>query len=124
MLVNRRDYPGAAPYSLEERAMLFTAADEAMTDAAAACPKVVSIMKEGAIDVANLLIRFLSDNRVPLPRPQTNSGGIVLVGWSLGTAWLTALLAHAAPSPTDTVNLTDYVRRIVFFGTSSSLFPV
>ncbi|KAM5540106.1 hypothetical protein V8D89_006246 [Ganoderma adspersum] len=115
VLVNRRDYPGAAPYSLAERANLFIAADEAMTDAAAACPKVVSIMKEGAIDVANLLIRFISDNRVPLPRPQANLGGIVLVGWSLGTAWLTALLARGVPSPTDAVNLPEYVRRIVFF---------
>ncbi|PIL34405.1 hypothetical protein GSI_03180 [Ganoderma sinense ZZ0214-1] len=115
VLVNRRDYRGAAPYSLAERTHLFTTAAEALTDGTAACPKVVSIMKEEAIDVSRLLTHFISDNRVPLARPHANSGGIVLVGWSLGTAWMTALLAHGAPRHANAVDLTEYVRRIVFY---------
>ncbi|KAI1789098.1 hypothetical protein LXA43DRAFT_595792 [Ganoderma leucocontextum] len=115
VLVNRRDYPGATPYSPVERAHLFTAALEATTDVAAARPKVVTIMKEGAIDVFKLLARFIADNHVPPAQPQANSGGIVLVGWSLGTAWLTALLASVPPLSADAVDLTEYVRRIVFY---------
>ena len=47
-------------------------------------------------------------------------GGIVLVGWSLGTVSMTTLLAYAPSFQSDSdVQLSKWVRRVVLYGASS-----
>ena len=120
VLVNRRDYPGAVPYTSDERARLLAIGIESQVDAAAAQPKMKAFMEEGGRDLHSLLADLVANNDIPLARPEKNSGGIVLVGWSLGTSWMTAFLANVGSFPHDSVDLSNYVRRVVFYGTCPS----
>ena len=73
--------------------------------------------------LAELVVR----ERLPRAQRAEGRGGIVLVGWSLGTVWATAFLAHApaiaaAEAPAGGVagvELREYVRRVVAHGASS-----
>ena len=119
ILVNGPDYPGATPYNLEERVRLFSVLAEATTNGDAALPKMVAFLKEDARKLHRLLTSLVADSKIPRARPEHNSGGIVLVGWSLGVRWLTALLANVTSFPDDSVDLSSYVRRVVFYGAYS-----
>ncbi|TBU23391.1 hypothetical protein BD311DRAFT_703965 [Dichomitus squalens] len=115
VLVNRRDYPGAVPYTAEERAHLLTISIESQADPAAAQPKMVAFMKNGGHDLHDLLVSFVATNNIPLSRSENSTGGIVLAGWSLGTCWMTAFLASTESFRRDNVDLSKYVRRVVFY---------
>ena len=63
-----------------------------------------------------------------VPEVQGGKGGIIVMGWSLGTLWATAFLAQApgfAAADQErgkvTVDLSKYVRRVVAFGEYRSL---
>ena len=76
-------------------------------------------MQERAREVYDLLARFIQDNNIPLAQHEAKKGGIVLGGWSFGTAWMSSFLAYAPsfPSARDgSVDLSKYVRRVVFYG--------
>lgn len=74
-----------------------------------------------AVERAREIYGYLSDlvTREMLPRASSrNSGGIVLVGWSLGALWATGFLAHAPwISREARVDLSGYVRRVIAYGT-------
>ncbi|KAI0755699.1 hypothetical protein C8Q74DRAFT_1305136 [Fomes fomentarius] len=93
--VNRRDYPGATPYTDRDRALLQTAADA--TESSVALKALLTFMNERARELHDFLVE-----------------GIVIVGWSLGAAWMTALLANVGSFPVSDIKLSDYVRRVVF----------
>ncbi|TFK94529.1 alpha/beta-hydrolase [Polyporus arcularius HHB13444] len=111
VLVNRRDYPGATSYTPEERAVL----EDALTsDPATARGQLLAYARERAREVYTLLVQFVADNDIPPAQPEANEGGIVIVGWSFGTNWMTSLLANVASFPVNDVELAKYVRRVVF----------
>ncbi len=113
VLVNRRDYPGATSYTPEERAVL----EDALTsDPATARGQLLAYARERAREVYTLLVQFVADNDIPPAQPEANEGGIVIVGWSFGTNWMTSLLANVASFPVNDVELAKYVRRVVFHG--------
>ncbi|KAI0668283.1 hypothetical protein C8Q78DRAFT_1071552 [Trametes maxima] len=124
VLINRRDYPGARPYTEEERAQLHWPSDRAESAAGAdetevAAANVDAWMTARGREVHDLLCELVEKERIPVAagEPAKGTGGIVVAGWSFGTIWMTALLA-SIPSPTDnesTVDLSKYVRRVVFF---------
>ena len=116
VLVNRRDYPASAPYTIEERAVLANAAVEVKTDPLAARAKLRAFMAERAREVYDLLIAFVAQHKIPPARPEENKGGIVIGGWSFGTGWMTSLLANVASFPVHEVELAKYVRRVIFYG--------
>ncbi|KAI1789100.1 hypothetical protein LXA43DRAFT_1155822 [Ganoderma leucocontextum] len=118
VLVNRRDYPGATPFSSEERTILESAAKGATTsDASAAHAQLEAFMRERAREVYDTLASFVHGNNIPLSQREENKGGIVLAGWSFGTAWMTAFLAHAPSfsAPNSDIELGKYMRRVVFY---------
>ena len=118
VLVNRRDYPGATPFAPEHHALLQAATT---SETSAAHASLVGFMQERAREVYDLLARFIQDNNIPLAQHEAKKGGIVLGGWSFGTAWMSSFLAHAPsfPSARDgSVDLSKYVRRVVFYGKS------
>ena len=121
MLVNRRDYPGATPYALEERAQLLKAAMGAKTDPLASQDILQAFMAERAREIYDLLVWFVSEHNIPVARPEANAGGIVIGGWSFATAWMTSLLANVAQFPIGEVKLSDYVRRVILYGACSFL---
>ncbi|KAI0354370.1 hypothetical protein OH77DRAFT_1405139 [Trametes cingulata] len=118
ILVNRRDYPGTRPYSEEERALLPVLSPEGgaadAAEMAEAKEKLLTFMKGRAREVYDLLVELVTNEDLPPAQPEENKGGIVVAGWSFGSAWMTALLAHVASFGVNDVDLSAYVRRVVF----------
>ena len=71
--VNRRDYPGAKPYTDKERGQLQSVRDEIQTAPDAARAKLIDFMKERAREVHELLVRFVTENKVPRAQEETNT---------------------------------------------------
>ncbi|KAI0365121.1 alpha/beta-hydrolase [Pilatotrama ljubarskyi] len=115
VLVNRRDYPGSDPYTPEELATparLATTPDVSPETAAEA----EAFMRDRAREVFDFLTDFVRRERIP--RARENTGGIVVVGWSLGSLWITALLANVRLFPEGDVKLSEYVLGVVLYDTS------
>ncbi|OJT10817.1 hypothetical protein TRAPUB_12686 [Trametes pubescens] len=124
VLVNRRDYPGARPLTQEERALLPSLSTEEAADAteiSEATQKIDIFMKERAREVYDLLVELVNNADLPPFQRDRNTGGIIVAGWSFGTVWITALLAHAASCNTNNADLSAYMRRVVFFDPSYHL---
>ncbi|TBU49451.1 hypothetical protein BD309DRAFT_851425 [Dichomitus squalens] len=115
VLVNRQDYPGAKPFTLEERAELLKAAIELKTNPLSARDRLDALMKGQAREVYNLLIHLVAYYDIPPARPEANTGGIIIGGWSFGATWMAALLANVASFPVHGIELGRYVRRVIFF---------
>ena len=116
ILVNRRDYPGAAPHVNEERAVLDAAAAEVATDTAAARDKLLRYMEYNGRDVYDLLVGFVAENDIPKASTEANWGGIVVGGWSFASGWMISLLAFADSFPVGSVDLGAYLRRVILYG--------
>ena len=116
VLVNRRDYPGAAPHAKEARAVLDAAAAEVATDTAAARDKLLQYMEYNGRDVYDLLVGFVAENDIPKASTEANSGGIVVGGWSFASGWMISLLAFADSFPVGSVDLGAYLRRVILYG--------
>ena len=113
VLPNRRDYPGSAPYSPDEMENLSQLAN--MTAGSAeGVEGTANEMKARARELYDYLVGLVKTER--LPRARGISGGIVLAGWSLGATWISALLAHVATFPVGDIRLSEYVRRLVYYG--------
>ncbi|KAI0755807.1 hypothetical protein C8Q74DRAFT_1305452 [Fomes fomentarius] len=109
VLVNRRDYPGAAPYTEEELTALREA--NVAKDPSNAHVLFMPYLKDRARELHSFLVNFVVENDIP--SIHGNTGGIILAGWSLGSIWMTALLAHVQTFPVVDVELGAYMRRIV-----------
>ncbi|KAH9890434.1 Alpha/Beta hydrolase protein [Cubamyces lactineus] len=114
VLVNRRDYPGSEPYTPEQRATLVrlaSAAPSPETDAEAQ-----AFFRDLVKEFYDFLVDFV--RRENIPRPQGETGGLIIAGWSLASAWLTALLASVGLFREEDVHLSEYVRRVILFDSS------
>ncbi|RDX48063.1 hypothetical protein OH76DRAFT_696785 [Lentinus brumalis] len=125
ILVNRRDYPGTEPYTASELALLPLSVHTLTRDPEELEGIKISIsffMKHRGHELLRFLAGVVRDGDIPLGDVGRNAGGIVLVGWSLGMLWCTALLAHVASFQHDDVNLSRYLRRIVLYDAPTFLF--
>ncbi|KAL1949378.1 hypothetical protein VTO73DRAFT_8259 [Trametes versicolor] len=113
MLVNRRDYPGSAPFTEAERALLPSQPLDC-DDLAAAREKLQTFMKAQARELYDFLEILVEGGDVPPADRKDNTGGIVVAGWSMGAAWMTAFLAHAPSFYMGGLNLAHYIQRVVF----------
>ncbi|KAI0635835.1 alpha/beta-hydrolase [Trametes polyzona] len=118
ILVNRRDYPGSVPYTRDELALLdpYTQGDpdDDGTTTSPASENVRDYMKARALEICQFLEGLVRSGDVPLADRERGVGGIVIAGWSMGTGWMTALLAHAPSFSSGDFELADYVLRVVF----------
>ena len=76
-------------------------------------------MREQARELFDWLVEFVRRENVPrtVNEGGVAKGGIVVVGWSYGCRPLLAFLAHAHTfEPQDGVDLSLYIRRVVFYG--------
>lgn len=108
--INRRDYPGAEPYTDEERAQLKSAGGSPQGREI-----LLGYMADRAKELHEFLVKFITSEGIP--PADGNKGGIVLVAWSFGGTWLTAWLANLSKMPVNDVELGEYVRRTVLYGT-------
>ncbi|KAH9856243.1 hypothetical protein C2E23DRAFT_772694 [Lenzites betulinus] len=116
ILLNRRDYPGADAYTAAERTLV-TLSPEAKDDAAEAAVAKKSgetFLRERGRELHDFLVELVRNEVVRPMDPTNNTGGIVISGWSFGTIWMLALLAHVASFSASDVKLTDYMKRVVF----------
>ncbi|CDO72522.1 hypothetical protein BN946_scf184983.g5 [Trametes cinnabarina] len=115
LLVNRRDYPGSKPYTPEERKH-FACVAEGAPDSLQAKEDAKAVMRDRARELFDFLVDYVRREKVP--QANGKEGGIVIVGWSLGSTWITSLLASVDQFPEDDVQLSKYVRRVVLFDAS------
>lgn len=118
MLVNRRDYPGSTPFTEAERALLPSQPLDA-DDLPSARDNLQAFMKAQARELYDFLEILVEGGDVPAADRKNNTGGVVVAGWSMGAAWMTALLAHAPSFYTGGLNLAHYIQRVVFLGAFS-----
>ncbi|RPD55325.1 hypothetical protein L226DRAFT_513358 [Lentinus tigrinus ALCF2SS1-7] len=115
VVMNRRDYPGSVPFTPKERAEIARLAD-APAGTPGAAEATETFMKERGRELYDYLVDLVKCGGVlPAQDQDKKKGGIVLAGWSLGTLWISALLAHVSSFPVTEVDLTKYVRRIVYY---------
>ncbi|KAI0260307.1 alpha/beta-hydrolase [Gloeopeniophorella convolvens] len=110
VLINRRGYPGSAPFNQEEFALLKPSEIPS---------GIEQFAKERARELYDFLRHLVSAGDVPLK-------SIILAGWSLGTCWITSFLAHASSFPEDGLELHRYVRRLIAYDPPAHLigYPI
>ncbi|EIW58385.1 uncharacterized protein TRAVEDRAFT_64846 [Trametes versicolor FP-101664 SS1] len=119
--LNRREYPGSVPYTAEERALLPPVPDEPLTDVAQIRSNqqmLQMFMRDRGYELYQSIEGLVVEHNLPAA---SQTGGIVLVGWSLGATWMMSLLKHIAEFPIGAVNLRDYVRRVILSDPPSCL---
>ncbi|KAJ7124504.1 Alpha/Beta hydrolase protein [Mycena epipterygia] len=96
--VNRREYPGSSAYSAQE---LTTFNEGTETERA-------SLLAQQGYDLALFVDGLIQELSLP------TTGGIALVGWSLGTVFLLSLVASIGTLPTASKDrLAGFVRTVV-----------
>ncbi|KAJ7508120.1 hypothetical protein B0H11DRAFT_1966695 [Mycena galericulata] len=81
--VNRREYPGSSPYTAQELKVFNEGTDAERAVLLGQQGHDLALFVDGLIDVL----------------PVTPAGGIMLVGWSIGTIFLLSLIASIATLP-------------------------
>ncbi|KAJ7867001.1 hypothetical protein B0H14DRAFT_2504229 [Mycena olivaceomarginata] len=107
--VNRREYPGSSPYSAEDLTVFAEG-----SDAERAC-----LLEQQGRDLAMFLDGLIAELSIP------KSGGIALVGWSLGALFVLALIACIETLPTATQErLSSFVKNVIMLQCPSLAFGV
>ena len=101
--MQRRDYPGSTPYTDTE------------------LQSIKDGRKEFIDDVGLLYSNFVhclsTHNDIPKPSLDGQSGGIVLLGWSFGTATALSVLFEPKSIPQDVrESMKVYLRKVVIYG--------
>ncbi|EJF58001.1 hypothetical protein DICSQDRAFT_173368 [Dichomitus squalens LYAD-421 SS1] len=78
-------------------------------------------MRDRAGELYDYLVNLIQHEDIPLSRTggEDAQGGVILVGWSFGSVWATAFLAHE-PSFHSDINLGKWVRRVVSYAQPGS----
>ncbi|KAF5009713.1 hypothetical protein FDECE_4059 [Fusarium decemcellulare] len=115
VVLNRREYPGSDPYTAEERHQL-----EAVQEAEDGKALLNEFMRNRTHEFFDFLTAFVQQEKIPLPNGQ--SGGIILVAWSLGAIWLMPFLLHASSFPVGGVDISKYVRHAIIYDSPYTCF--
>ncbi|OSD03908.1 hypothetical protein PYCCODRAFT_157874 [Trametes coccinea BRFM310] len=124
ILLNRKEYPGAAPYTAEERALLPDLLHDSPTqetETRLATEKLQTFMKLCAQELYEYLQALVVERHIPPACRTAQDCGIVLAGWSLGACWMTALLTYVARFPVGDVPLREYIRRVILYDAPTRL---
>lgn len=105
--INRRDYPGSAPFSEEDHALLLSTTH----DTPAASENADRYMKARARELYDFLTQLVKSEELPI-------NSIILAGWSLGTAFVNSFLAYAPSFESWGAGLSQYIRRVIAYGAS------
>jgi pimeloyl-ACP methyl ester carboxylesterase len=102
VLLDRRGYGGSTTYSESEVESLKLGHKE--------------FLQTMGRQVAEFLVYFLERNEIPHASADGYSGGIVLIGWSIGAVWALSLLAHSEIPTNYLKKLQPYVKNVVLVG--------
>ncbi|KAJ8507959.1 hypothetical protein ONZ45_g9718 [Pleurotus djamor] len=99
--LNRRDYPGTTRYTDDELADLKLGQE--------------AVLQRTSVQLAHFITEFINLNDIPLPGGH-GTGGVVVVGWSMGVASVLSLFAYPTALPPRCHDaLTRYVRSLVLY---------
>ncbi|KAJ7066896.1 Alpha/Beta hydrolase protein [Mycena belliarum] len=102
--VNRRCYPGSSSFSAEELSG-FNQGTEV---------ERATLLEQQGVDLALLLDGLIVELSIP------QSGGIALIGWSMGAIFMLSLIASVSALPVPTKDrLSSFVRTVVLLQTPS-----
>lgn len=103
VLINRRLYAGSSAYSPAELKDLVHG-------------RKVFMERLGA-QVGKFLLWFVEDQALPSVSVDGKTGGLVLMGWSMGCTLVLAFLGHPEAIQNSTyTELETYLRKVVLFG--------
>ncbi|KAF5339190.1 hypothetical protein D9611_011222 [Ephemerocybe angulata] len=101
--MNRSDYPGSSTLSEKELSLLSGSEDD--------CALYLS--NRGA-DVLAFVDRFIQGNRLPAISEDGQTGGVAILGWSLGSSFAIAALASALKADSAVQSrLSRYIRALI-----------
>ncbi|KAG6825948.1 hypothetical protein H0H92_001758, partial [Tricholoma furcatifolium] len=104
---NRRQYPGSTPYSSEELDIVLTGATDVVKE---------SQLQQRGMEMGRFIDELILTSGLPPISADKKSGGIILLGWSLGSALALATLASAHNLPAETqVRLGSYIRSVILY---------
>lgn len=89
--INRRDYPGSTPFSPSELSVLSGGSDD----------ERVGFVRARGLEIATFVDRFIENQGVPPISEDGKSGGIALLGWSLGNAIVISTISCCDTWPTE-----------------------
>ncbi len=118
VLLNRRGYPGSATYTDEERAAFPTLLpeDASQRDLDIARDQLESWLKGRTHEILHFLEDLVRADDIALAQPETNVGGIVVVGWSFAALMAPSIVSYGPTFPASDVDLGKYLRRVVMHG--------
>ncbi|THH21276.1 hypothetical protein EW146_g257 [Bondarzewia mesenterica] len=89
--VNRRNFPGATPFTSDEVNIIATGTDQQKS----------AWMQARGQEVANFIDAFIQKYDIPAISDDGKSGGIALLGWSVGAPFACAAIASVDTLPPD-----------------------
>jgi hypothetical protein len=102
---NRREYPGSTPYTDSELAEISDPA------------KAPNFIERLGDHVSDWLVSFIHQEKIPTIRIERKSGGVAILGWSMGCATAMSIFANPKILSTEAYAfLKDYVKDLVFYG--------
>ncbi|KAG6878161.1 hypothetical protein C0992_008538 [Termitomyces sp. T32_za158] len=106
--LNRRHYPGSTEYSSEELGIVMNGGTEEQKDAELQARGI-----EIGMFIDNLILR---NNLSPMTQDRKD-GGIILLGWSVGSAIALATISSTHALPYDTrVRLGAHIKSVIVYG--------
>jgi hypothetical protein len=106
VIVNRQEYSGSSKYTEAE-------IDDLMAGR-------TSFMERLGLRVTRFLLWFIQTYNIPRSSKDHKSGGLVVMGWSLGNATSLAFLGQPnAVSKESHQKLKQYLNKVIIFGQSS-----
>ncbi|CCM06257.1 uncharacterized protein FIBRA_08507 [Fibroporia radiculosa] len=101
--INRRDYPGSSPLSPLDQAALVGTDDEKS-----------SFLSARALEIWSFIIRFIKQYNPPPLSNGGRSGGVGLMGWSLGNAFTLSTISTIHSLPVGSQHfIKDYLRVLI-----------
>lgn len=110
--INRRGYSGSTPFS-DADATLFTSGSDS---------EKAGWLKHRGCEIFNFVDAFILREKLSPVSADGKNGGIALLGWSFGTLFTAAAIAHVAdlPSPVQ-ARLASYLRVHIMQGLPMAL---
>ncbi|KAM6504024.1 Alpha/Beta hydrolase fold [Amanita muscaria] len=107
--INRRNYPGSTPFTPEEFHTLEQGSSEEKAE----------FWRDRGHEIAVFIDAFIKENNIPPIPNDGQSGGIILLGWSLGCGEANTTVAHVDTLPPLLCSrLAAYIRALILYDAS------
>ncbi|KAG6886860.1 hypothetical protein C0992_001969 [Termitomyces sp. T32_za158] len=105
--LNRRHYPGSTEYSSEELGIVMSGGTEEQKDAE---------LQARGVEIATFIDNLILKNNLSPMAQDNKDGGIILLGWSIGSAHALATIASAHALPSETrARLGAHIKSVIIY---------